>query len=70
MTEISLNQSSNYFLAKEENQLDWNKVVERLKKTFGNDIYESWIQNVKLKKEFSIDVTWPFFKERDLSDFS
>ena len=53
MTEISLKQSSNYFLAKEENQLDWSKVMERLKKTFGNDIYESWIKNVNLKKEFN-----------------
>lgn len=53
MTEISLNQSSNDFLIKEENQLDWNKVLARLKKTFGNDVYESWIKNVKLKKEFN-----------------
>ena len=53
MTEILLNQPSNDLLIKEENQLDWNKVLERLKKTFGNDIYESWIKNVNLKKEFN-----------------
>jgi len=53
MTETLLNQPSNDFLIKEENQLDWNKVLESLKKTFGNDIYESWIKNVKLKKEFN-----------------
>ena len=53
MTEILLNQSSNDLLVKEENQLDWNKVLEKLKKTFGNDIYESWIKNVNLKKEFN-----------------
>ena len=34
MTEILLNQPSNDLLIKEENQLDWNKVLERLKKTF------------------------------------
>ena len=44
MTEMLLNQSSNDLSIKEENQLDWNKVLERLKKTFGNDIYESWIK--------------------------
>ena len=53
MTEILLNQPSNDLLVKEENQLNWDKVLEKLKKTFGNDIYESWIKNVKLKKEFN-----------------
>ena len=53
MTEILLNQSSNDLLVKEENQLNWNKVLEKLKKTFGNDIYESWLKNVNLKKEFN-----------------
>ena len=53
MTDILLNQSSNDLLVKEENQLNWNKVLEKLKKTFGNDIYESWIKNVNLKKEFN-----------------
>jgi len=53
MTEILLNQSSNDLLVKEENQLNWNEVLEKLKKTFGNDIYESWIKNVNLKKEFN-----------------
>ena len=40
-------------LAKEENQIDWNEVLEKLKKTFGNDIYESWLKNISLKKEFN-----------------
>ncbi len=31
MTEILLNQSSNDLLVKEENQLNWNKVLEKLK---------------------------------------
>jgi len=53
MTEILLNQPSNDLLVKEENQLNWNMVLEKLKKTFGNDIYESWIKNVNLKKEFN-----------------
>ena len=50
MTKILLNQPSSDLLVKEENQLDWNKVLEKLKKTFGSDIYESWIKNVNLKK--------------------
>ena len=53
MTEILLNQPSNDLLIKEENQLDWNEVLEKFKKTFGNDIFESWIKNINLKKEFN-----------------
>jgi chromosomal replication initiator protein len=39
--------------AQEENQLNWNEILQKFKKTFGNDIYESWIKNVNLKKEFN-----------------
>ena len=53
MTEILSKQSSNILSVKEENLLDWSKVLEMLKKTFGNDVYESWIKNVHLKKEFN-----------------
>ena len=40
-------------LAKEENQINWNEVLEKMRKTFGNDIYESWLKNISLKKEFN-----------------
>ena len=40
-------------LAQEENQLKWNEVLEKFKKAFGSDIYESWIKNVNLKKEYN-----------------
>ena len=53
MTEILSKQSSNILLAKEESLLNWNEVLEMFKKTFGNDVYESWIKNVNLKKEFN-----------------
>ena len=53
MTEIISKQSSNILLPKEENLLDWNEILEKFKKTFGNDIYESWIKSVNLKKEYN-----------------
>ena len=40
-------------LAKEENQLNWNEVLEKFKQAFGNDIYDSWIKNIYLEKEFN-----------------
>ena len=53
MTDILSKETSNVFLAKEENLLVWNEILEKFKKTFGNDIYESWIKNINLKKEFN-----------------
>ena len=53
MTEILSNQPLTEHLVKEENQLNWNEVLEKFKKTFGNDIFESWIKNINLKKEFN-----------------
>ena len=53
MTDIVSKQASNILLAKEENLINWNDALEKLKKTFGSDIYESWIKNVNLKKEFN-----------------
>ena len=39
--------------AKEEKSLDWSEVLQKLKLSFGNDVYESWIKNINLKKEFN-----------------
>tara|TARA_B100000029_G_scaffold81604_1_gene72546 strand:+ start:8159 stop:9547 length:1389 start_codon:yes stop_codon:yes gene_type:complete len=53
MTEILPNQRKDNLFPKEENFLSWNEVLEKFKKTFGNDVYESWIKNIQLKKEFN-----------------
>ena len=37
----------------EESSLDWQRVLQELKVTFGNDVYESWIKNINLIKEFN-----------------
>jgi|TARA_B110000438_G_scaffold302498_1_gene360349 chromosomal replication initiator protein len=53
MTKILPERTANVILAKEERQINWNEVLEKFKKVFGNDIYESWIKNIYLKKEFN-----------------
>ena len=40
-------------LNQEENLINWNDVLKKLQTSFGNDIYESWIKNTHLKKEFN-----------------
>ena len=52
MTEI-LKQEPNNNLAQEENIINWNDVLQMFKNTFGNDVYESWIKNINLKKEYN-----------------
>ena len=53
MNENLSKNNSRAILAKEENYIKWSEVLEVLKKTFGNDIYESWIKNTSLIKEFN-----------------
>ena len=53
MTDQLSKQTADILVAKEEKTIRWNEVLEKLNKTFGNDIYESWIKNINLKKEFN-----------------
>ena len=53
MTDIQIKQKTNILLAQEENQINWDDVLVKLNKNLGKDIYESWIKNLNLKKEFN-----------------
>ena len=46
-------QTSDVLLPKEENLINWEEILKKFNKTFGSDIYESWIKNISLKKEFN-----------------
>ena len=52
MVEILSKENSSKALSEEKKLLDWNGVIKKFKDTFGNDVYESWIRNIDLKKEF------------------
>ena len=53
MTENLSKNKSSALLAQEENLLDWIVVLTHFQKDFGDDVYESWIKNINLKKEFN-----------------
>ena len=53
MVEIVKKTNDNNVLAQEESVLEWNSVLVKFQQTFGTDIYESWIKNINLKKEFN-----------------
>jgi len=50
---LSKTKQANVLAAKEENILNWIEVLSKLKITFGSDVYESWIKNINLNKEFN-----------------
>ena len=50
---LSKKRDTNILAVKEENFLNWNDILAKLKSTFGNDVYESWIKNINLNKEFN-----------------
>ena len=53
MVDIIKKSNDNNVLAQEESVLEWNSVLVKFQQTFGTDIYESWIKNINLKKEFN-----------------
>ena len=53
MKENLSKRESSAALMQEENLINWNDVLKKLQTSFGNDIYESWIRNTQLKKEFN-----------------
>ena len=53
MTKVLPKQNTEILLAKEENLLNWDEIINKFKQAFGNDIYESWIKSINLKKEFN-----------------
>ena len=53
MTENLTKKITNTSFAQEERALNWSDILKELKNTFGNDVYESWIKNVDLKREYN-----------------
>ena len=51
----------------EENILNWNLVQDNFKKSFGTEIYSSWLKNISLIKEYNhyvvLGVQTRFFRD-------
>ncbi len=60
-------QKNNVYISEEENTLNWDEIQSSFKKTFGNEIYESWLQKISLIKEFNdylvLGVPTRFFRD-------
>jgi len=53
MTENLSKQIPDASEVKEETLLNWSEVLKKFQTNFGSDVYESWIKNINLKKEFN-----------------
>ena len=46
-------QKHNAFISEEEKTLNWENIQNSFQKSFGNEIYDSWLQKISLEKEFN-----------------
>ena len=57
----------NVYVSEEEKTLDWNEIQASFKKTFGKEIYTSWLQKISLVKEYNdyliLGVPTRFFRD-------
>ena len=57
----------NVYISEEEQTLSWLEVQDSFKKTFGNEIYTSWLQKLSLIKEYNdyliLGVPTRFFRD-------
>ena len=65
--EKNITKKQNTFISEEEKTLNWEDVQNAFKKTFGNEIYESWLQKISLIKEYNdyliLGVPTRFFRD-------
>ena len=61
------NIKQNVYISAEEKTIDWNEVQNAFKKTFGSEIFNSWLQKISLIKEFNdylvLGVPTRFFRD-------
>ena len=64
---IKNNTKQNVYVSQEEKTLNWEEVQSSFKKTFGNEIYTSWLQKISLIKEYNdyiiLGVPTRFFRD-------
>ncbi len=67
MDKNNIKKQQNVYVSEEENTLDWLEVQSAFKKTFGAEIYNSWLQKISLVKEFNdylvLGVPTRFFRD-------
>ena len=59
--------SQNIFVSEEEKTINWNEFQSELRKNFGEEIFNSWLKNITLVKEYNdylvLGVPTRFFRD-------
>ena len=67
MEKNNIKKQHNVYVSEEENTLNWLEIQSAFKKTFGGEIYNSWLQKISLEKEFNdyliLGVPTRFFRD-------
>ena len=57
----------NIYVSEEEKTLNWSEIQDSFKKTFGVEVYNSWLQKISLEKEYNdylvLSVPTRFFRD-------
>ena len=65
--EKNINKKQNVYVSEEEKTLNWEDIQNSFKKTFGSEIYNSWLQKISLVKEYNdylvLGVPTRFFRD-------
>ena len=65
--ENNITKKQNAYLSEEEKTLNWDEIQSSFKKTFGSEIYNSWLQKISLVKEYNdyliLGVPTRFFRD-------
>ena len=65
--ENNITKKQNVYNSEEERTLNWDDIQSSFKKTFGNEVYNSWLQKISLVKEYNdyliLGVPTRFFRD-------
>ena len=65
--EKNISKKQNAYVSEEEKTLSWDEIQKSFKKTFGSEVYTSWLQKISLVKEFNdylvLGVPTRFFRD-------
>ena len=53
MEKNNIKKQQNVYVSEEEKTLNWVEIQSAFKKTFGSEIYNSWLQKITLEKEYN-----------------
>ena len=63
----NITKKQNSFISEEEKTLNWEEIQNNFKKTFGSEVYNSWLQKISLVKEYNdyliLGVPTRFFRD-------